>query len=108
MATNNLNMQGLTQVSSDLLHTLVNSVDALRNDVSQLRAENASLSSKLETVLAHQPQPRFPQFSDLPMEIRRIIWRHALTTPQININRGEIYQSQQSQCSNAIMQRSAR
>ncbi|KAF4630461.1 hypothetical protein G7Y89_g7675 [Cudoniella acicularis] len=74
--------QDLIQVPSALLNSITSSLNDLRNEVSQLRAQNAALSSKVER-LEYETGTRFPQFNRLPPEVRNLIWIFAISTPQI-------------------------
>jgi hypothetical protein len=76
--------QPTVQVSSELLHSLISSVNSLRNDVSHLRDSNAALASEIQR-LQEISEVRCSRFSKLPTEIRNIIWHFALSTPQTHI-----------------------
>ena len=90
--------QDLVQVSVQSLHKLITSIDDLRKyneslsssfesvrkDVSQLRNDNASLHSEVQR-LQENSGSRFHRFSKLPTEIRCMIWKFALTAPQVHI-----------------------
>lgn len=70
-----LNQNEMVQVPASLLQSLLDSVEGLRLEVSKLRVQTKSLEDSAGGFL------RFPQ---LPSEIRQMIWRMALTAPQIH------------------------
>jgi hypothetical protein len=69
---------GLVQV----LQTLITSVDGLRNEITQLRRDNAELKRVQEN---NNVADAFRLFPKLPLEIREMIWKLALAAPQIHI-----------------------
>ncbi|KAH8684341.1 hypothetical protein BGZ60DRAFT_397369 [Tricladium varicosporioides] len=70
-------------IPTSVLASLVASIDNLREDVAQLKKDNASLSMEL----AHfrSSGSRFTKFQKLPVELRNTIWDMALEGPQIHI-----------------------
>lgn len=93
------------QVPSQLLNQLLSTVvrlekkvDRLEDDnktrkeenqtlissISQLRRDNATISSELQRV-RENIGGRFPLFSRLPAEIRYMIWTFSMRTPQIHV-----------------------
>jgi len=75
--------EGLIQVESEILTSLIASVGDLRRQISQLQNEHASLVSRLDRM--QNRESAFWRFPRLPVEIRRMIWKRALLTPHIHI-----------------------
>jgi hypothetical protein len=78
------NQQNLIQVPSELLTSLLTSVEGLHRDVSCLRQDNESLAYQVRH-LQRCWGSKFPNFPKLPAEIRAMIWNLALVAPQIHI-----------------------
>jgi hypothetical protein len=74
-------------VPVDLLQSLLNSVNSLRDEISLLRNENRETRDSLTTVLASIPPPTprgaFSLFPQLAPENRHMIWDAALHIPRI-------------------------
>jgi len=68
--------QSVAQVPAQLLKSLVASVEALQKNNAELAAEVATLKHM---------SGDFHRFSQLPIEIRSIIWKLALTAPQTHL-----------------------
>jgi 2EXR family len=68
----------------DRLKSLIASIEGLREDVAQLRDDNANLTSEVQRLQGNSGA-KFRLFPKLPIEVRRMIWDFALTTPQIHI-----------------------
>jgi cell division protein FtsB len=68
------------QVPASVLNSLLTNVNKLRDSVSQLRSENDSLKEELKVVkadlctLQRNSGVRFPQFTKLPVELRRFVF----------------------------------
>lgn len=75
---------GLTQIPTDVLTSLLASVEDLRNDVIQLRSKNTTLGEEVMR-LQDSSDSAFYRFSKLPPEIRRMAGTEALVTPQTTI-----------------------
>jgi len=78
------NQQNLIQVPSELLTSLLTSIEGLQRDVSRLRQDNESLAYQVRH-LQRRWGSKFPKFPKLPAEIRTMIWKLALVAPQIHI-----------------------
>lgn len=84
---------GTIQIPVDTLATLISSIDSLRNDVSTLRANLCSLNQSHRHIstqlLSFQKTcggAGFFLFQDLPLELRTMIWKYALTSiPQVHV-----------------------
>jgi hypothetical protein len=76
--------ESLVRVSSSFLADIIESVEGLRKDVSQLREKSASLAFELLRFQENSGSG-FLRFPKLPMEIRRIIWTLAHQIPQLII-----------------------
>jgi len=79
--------QALVQVPVDVLRSLTTSVENLQKDVRQLQNDNSSLRSEMALLKASLDSGNlcFHLFPKLPIEIRNIIWKMALTVPQLHI-----------------------
>lgn len=78
------NHKNLIQVPSDILTSLLTSVEGLHRDVSRLKQDNESLADQVRH-LQRRWGSKFPRFPNLPAEIRTMIWKLALVAPQIHI-----------------------
>ncbi|CAG8975751.1 hypothetical protein HYALB_00009269 [Hymenoscyphus albidus] len=76
------------QPAQDLVR-LPGSVKDLETEISRLRRENQYLRNQVVILraeaLALDTGTRFPRFSSLPVEIRRMIWIYACKVPQVQI-----------------------
>ncbi|KAE8440820.1 hypothetical protein EG329_006552 [Mollisiaceae sp. DMI_Dod_QoI] len=82
----------MMRISSTVLDTLVASIKKLEDGISklqadtiELRATNVSLSKQVEYLRCNVRVSNFSKFKDLPTEIRLMVWRTALSVPQIHI-----------------------
>ncbi|CZR51726.1 uncharacterized protein PAC_01603 [Phialocephala subalpina] len=104
MASPHNSATDLVEVPSSVLSTLLDSVkelkegmsaqqaeiSQLRAEIAELRATNTSLISQIQILHHESTTPKFSKFKELPVEIRCIIWRMALTVPQIHIITDEL------------------
>lgn len=73
----------LVQVPANLLNTLLASIKGLEEKVTRLQNNYSAVENKISS--QQNSEAKFWRFPKLPAEIRGLIWKVALTEPQIHI-----------------------